>query len=55
MNQGGLEEMLWKVRDKNTTEDELVAILADVLFEGFLWQYEHPEGEKTPYVNEEKK
>ena len=55
MNQGGIEEMLWKIRDKDTTEEELVAILVDILVEDFIWQQEHPDGEKTPHVNKEKK
>jgi hypothetical protein len=25
----------------DSTEDELIAILADILVEGFLWQHEH--------------
>lgn len=44
-NQGGTEDMMLKVRHKDTTEDELVWILADILVEAFIWQEEH-KGEK---------
>lgn len=44
-DQGGLEDMLLKVRHKDTTEEELIEILADILVEAFIWEQEH-KGEK---------
>ena len=31
----------------DSTQDELIGILANILVEGFLWQYEHGENNKT--------
>jgi hypothetical protein len=39
--------MLLKARHKDTTKDELVEILAEILVEAFIWQEEH-KGEKKP-------
>jgi len=53
-----LEEMMYKMRDPNTTEDELIGILADILVEGFMWQYEHTnelEEQHIPKVRKKKR
>jgi hypothetical protein len=40
-NKRALEEMFYKVNDPDTSEDELIGILADILLEAFMWQHGH--------------
>jgi len=45
------EEMISKGQDPDTSQDELVGILADILIEAFIWQEEQkhtPTQEKAP-------
>lgn len=53
-NQGGLEDIVLKIQGKDTTEDELVGILADILAEAFIWQEEHKGEEQAPYLAQKK-
>lgn len=39
-NKMKLEDMIYKLRDPDTTEPEKIELLADILVEGFLYQEE---------------